>query len=99
MQGPFSIHFGDNCCTARQLPDLDIFPQNARSGFSGEDVAEFVHSPKLGAAARRSARIAALVQDEMSHPAVESIADPDALLELSPIFGDGLIGQAATVVG
>src|SRR5262249_4282270 len=66
---------------ALRLPDLDVFPQNARPGLSCENVAELIHGAELGAAARRGARIAALVENEISHPAVERVADPDALLE------------------
>src|SRR5215831_21331459 len=63
------------------LPDLHVFAQNARPGFSGEHVAELIHGAELGAAARRGARVAALVQNEILDPAVEGVADSDALLE------------------
>src|SRR5262245_60498264 len=68
MQGPF-------------LPDLDVFPQHARPGFPGEYVAEFIHRAELGAAARRRARVTALIQNEILHPAAQRVADPDSLLE------------------
>src|SRR5216684_1542405 len=63
------------------LPHLDVFAQNARPGFSRKNVAEFIDGAELGAAASCGARIAALIQNEISHPAVKGVADPDALLE------------------
>src|SRR6266576_6475171 len=64
-----------------RLSDLDVFPQNARAGFSREHVAEFIHGAELGAAACGRARVAARIQDEIFHPAVGGVSDPDSLLE------------------
>src|SRR5216684_2113873 len=64
-----------------RLPHLDVFAQNARPGFSSKNAAEFIHGAELGAAAGCGARIAPLIENEISHPAVKSVADPDSLLE------------------
>src|SRR5258708_22424814 len=64
-----------------RLPDLDVFAQNARPGFSSKNVAKFIHGAELGAAACCGARITALIQNEIFNPAVEGVADPDSLLE------------------
>lgn len=62
-------------------PDLDVFSQNARPGFSGENVAEFVDRAELRATSSSRPRVTTLVEDEVSHPAVERVADPDPLLK------------------
>src|SRR6266446_3894168 len=64
-----------------RLPHLDVFAQNARPGLASKNVAEFIDGAELGAAASCGARIAALVQNEISHPAAEGVTDPDSLLE------------------
>src|SRR5262245_22313073 len=63
------------------LPDLDVFPQNARPGFACEHVAELVDRAELRPASSSRTRIAALIEDEMPHPAVERVPDPDPLLK------------------
>src|SRR5262249_20900660 len=45
------------------------------------DVAESVYGAEFRAAAGGGTRIATLIQDEIFHPAMEGIADPDSLLE------------------
>src|SRR4051794_36187195 len=63
-----------------RLPDLYIFPQHARPRFARENIAGLVNGAELRSAARRGRGIAALIEDEVFHPAVERVADPDALL-------------------
>src|SRR3979409_818926 len=63
------------------LPHFHIFAQHAWAWLAREHVAVLVDRAELRPAASRGGRIAALVKDEMLHPAVLRIADPDALLE------------------
>jgi hypothetical protein len=65
----------------RNLPNLDVFPQNAWARLSSEHVAVFVYGAELGSAPRLCLRVASLIGDEVPHPTVECIPDSDSLLK------------------
>lgn len=63
------------------LPHFNVFAQNARTGFAGKDVAELIDGAEFRPAAGRGVWVAALIENEVSHPAQPRVADADALLE------------------
>ena len=67
--------------SAKRLPHLHIFPEDVGTWFSAEDIPIFVDRAKLGAASGLSARVAALIEDEVFHPAAHRVADADSRLE------------------
>src|SRR5437667_838642 len=66
---------------AKRLPHLHVLPKHARPWFSAENTPVFVHSAELGTASGLSARVAALIEDKIFHPAAQRVADADSLLE------------------
>src|SRR5215475_13680551 len=78
--------------SARRLSHLYVFPKNTRPRLAREHVAVLVGGAEFRSAARSRTRIAALVEDEILHPAVLRVADPNPLLEawILDIVGFGI---------
>src|SRR5262245_61188581 len=65
----------------RELAHLHVFTQHSWPRFSGEYIPVFIHRAELRPASGSRLRVAALVENKVLYPTVESVSDSDPLFE------------------